>query len=224
MLNQDDKALFVSEGMVSASKVQLLDGIGLDLDHYHQVEPVLHPVCFILIARLIREKGVYDYIEAARKVKALHPETRFILLGNVDLNPGSVSESELRAWVAEGVVEWPGQVTDVRSWIAAASVFVLPSFYREGLPRSTQEAMAMGRPVITTDMPGCKETVEQGVNGFVVPARNPDALARVMMDFIEQPELIAPMGAASRRMAEERFDVHTINATILQAMGIQVCK
>lgn len=220
MLNRDDEELFVSQGMVSADKVQLLNGIGLDLDHYHLVKPAQGPVCFILIARLIREKGVYDYIEAARKVKTLHPEARFILVGNVDLNPGSVSESEIRAWVSEGVVEWPGQVADVRPWIAQASVFVLPSYYREGLPRSTQEAMAMGRPIITTDVPGCRETVEHGVNGFMVPGRNPDALAKAMLNFVQRPELIPPMGAASRRMAEARFDVHKINGTILRAMGI----
>lgn len=220
MLNPDDRELFVNERMVSAKKVHLLNGIGLDLNHYQVAELILQPVCFILIARLIREKGIYDYIEAARKVRALHPEVRFILLGNVDLNPGSVSESELHAWVTEGIVEWPGQVADVRPWIAEASVFVLPSYYREGLPRSTQEAMAMGRPVITTDVPGCRETVEQCVNGFMVPVRDSNALAQAMLIFVKQPEVIASMGAASRRMAEAKFDVHKINAVILEAMGI----
>lgn len=220
MLNPDDKELFVNRGMVSAKKVQLLNGIGLALNHYQVAELVLHPVCFILIARLIREKGIYDYIDAARKVHVQHPEVRFILLGNVDLNPGSVSVTELRAWVAEGVVEWPGQVDDVRPWISEANVFVLPSYYREGLPRSTQEAMAMGRPVITTDVPGCRETVEQGVNGFMVPVRDSGALSQAMLFFIKKPEFIASMGAESRRMAEAKFDVLKINAVILEAIGI----
>lgn len=219
MLNPEDRELFVNEGMVSAKKVRLLNGIGLELNYFQVARLKSQPACFVLVARLIREKGIYNYIEAARKVKAIHPEVRFILVGNVDLNPGSVSESEMRGWVTEGVIEWPGQVTDVRPWIAEANVFVLPS-YREGLPRSTQEAMAMGRPVITTDAPGCRETVEQGVNGFMVPVRDSDALAQAMLTFVKQPELIAPMGAASRRMAEARFDVHKINTVILEAIGI----
>jgi glycosyltransferase involved in cell wall biosynthesis len=224
LLNPDDKELFVGERMVSAKKVHLLNGIGVELDHYQTTEPEVPPVCFILIARLIREKGIYDYIAAARTVKALHPEVRFIMLGNVDLNPGSVSESELRTWAAEGIVEWPGQVADVRPWLAQASVFVLPSYYREGLPRSIQEAMAMGRPVITTDAPGCRETVAQGVNGFLVPRRDPGALAQAMLVFVTQPGLVAPMGAASRHLAEAKFDMHKTNAAILAAMGISSLK
>jgi glycosyltransferase involved in cell wall biosynthesis len=219
MLNPDDKKLFVDERMVAVEKVQLLDGIGVELDHYRVAKPVMHPVSFILVGRLLREKGIYDYIEAARRIKALHPEVRFLLIGSVDENPGSLAEAEVHSWVAEGLIEWPGQVTDVRPWIAQASVFVLPS-YREGLPRSTQEAMAMGRPVITTDASGCRETVEQGVNGFLVPVRRPDALMQAMLTFVESPHLITSMGIASRRIAETKFDVDKINATILTSMGI----
>lgn len=221
MLNRDDKDLFIKEKMVAANKVKLLDGIGLELDQFRAADFLSGPVCFILIARLIQEKGIYNYIEAARKVKALFPEVRFILLGNVDLNPGSISESEIHKWVAEGLVDWPGHVVDVRPWIAQASVFVLPSYYREGLPRSTQEAMAMGRPVITTDMPGCRETVEPGINGFLVPIRDSDALAEAMLHFVRQPELIKPMGIESRRIAEAKFDVHKINGLILTAIGLE---
>ncbi|MGZ3235993.1 MAG: glycosyltransferase family 4 protein [Burkholderiaceae bacterium] len=220
MLNQDDRDLFVGEQMVNPQKVQLLNGIGLNLDHYQQMPPVVEPMCFILVARLLREKGVYDYVAAARQVRNLHPHVRFLLLGTVDVNPGSVRESEVHAWVAEGIVEWPGQVDDVRPWIAQASVFVLPSYYREGLPRSTQEAMAMGRPIITTNTPGCRETVEENVNGFMLPIRNPDALANAMLIFINHPELISKMGIESRRIAEGKFDVHKINNEILESMGI----
>lgn len=219
MLNTDDKKLFVSERMVSAVKVQLLDGIGLDLDHYQVAKSVLQPICFILVARLLREKGIYVYIDAARRVKALHPGIRFLLLGGVDLNPSSVTEEEVHSWVTEGLIEYPGQVPDVRTWIAQASVFVLPSYYREGLPRSTQEAMAMGRPVITTDWVGCRETVEEGMNGFMVPVRDSEALAQAMLTFVEQPDLIVSMGAESRRIAEKRFNVHKINALILESMS-----
>ncbi|MGK5027966.1 glycosyltransferase family 4 protein [Janthinobacterium sp. MDT1-19] len=219
MLNADDKELFVSEKMVRAEKVQLLNGIGLDLNHYRMTAPASQPFTFILVARLLREKGIYEYVEAARRIKAAHPGIRFILLGSIDLNPGSVDEAAVRAWVAEGIIEWPGQVTDVREWIAQASVFVLPS-YREGLPRSTQEAMAMGRPVITTDVPGCRDTISDGVNGYMVPARNAAALSDAMLKLIKHPELLAPMGEHGRHMAEEKFDVHKINSVILQAMDI----
>ncbi|MFN2198594.1 MAG: glycosyltransferase family 4 protein [Anaerolineales bacterium] len=220
MLNLDDKKLFSDERMVSAEKVKLLDGIGLDLDRFHLVKPVVQPLCFIFLGRLLREKGVYEYIDAARKVKALYPETRFLLLGGIDVNPGSVTDAEIHSWVAERLIEYPGQAPDVRIWIAQASVFVLPSYYREGLPRSTQEAMAMGRPVITTDWVGCRETVEEGVNGLLVPVRDSDALARAMLTFAEQPDLIVSMGAESRRIAEKRFDVHKINAMMLESMGV----
>ncbi|MEI2762168.1 glycosyltransferase [Methanothrix soehngenii] len=149
-----------------------------------------------------------------------HPETRFIIIGSLDTNPGALSRAEVETWTAEGILEWPGHVPDVRSWMAKASVFVLPSYYREGVPRSTQEMMAMARPIITTDAPGCRETVIDGKNGFLVPARDAKALADAMERFILQPELVERMGKASRLIAEERFDVHKVNEVILREMGL----
>jgi glycosyltransferase involved in cell wall biosynthesis len=217
VLNSDDKNLFLDKGMVGADKLQLINGIGVRLDYYHFSLPVIYPVCFILIARLLREKGIYDYVDAARIVKKTYPNTRFLLLGNIDSNPGSIQVSEAEVWVKEGIIEWPGQVSDVRDFLSQSSVFVLPS-YREGLPRSTQEAMAMGRAVITTDVPGCRETVLQGFNGFLVPAREPNALADAMFEFIEQPDLIKSMGVNSRKIAEMNFNVHEINKIIIDLM------
>lgn len=156
---------------------------------------------------------------AARRVKARHPMTRFILLGGLDPNPGGLSSDEVESWVKEGVIEWPGHVA-VKPWLAEASVYVLPSYYREGVPRSTQEAMAMGRPVITTDAPGCRDTVIEGKNGFLVPKRDVDALVVAMERFIDNPELIEVMGQSSRRLAEERFDAHKINLRLMELMGI----
>lgn len=219
VLNPDDKKLFINEGMVAEERVLLINGIGVDLDYYDFMPPVLNPMCFILIARLLREKGVYEYVEAARKLKLMYPQTRFLLLGNVDENPGSILEAEARSWVEEGLIEWPGQVEDVRFWLAQASVFVLPS-YREGLPRSTQEAMSMGRAVITTDAPGCRETIQHGLNGFMIPPRNPEALFESMLTFVNQPDLVKSMGLASRKIAVDNFDVHKINANILELMQI----
>ena len=208
-LNPDDQAEFVGGGLLSQGKSFLLGGIGVDLVEWAPVPAVVRPVTFMLIARLLREKGVLEFSEAARRVKKRYPETRFVLLGDVDPNPGSLPRHLVQGWVDEGVLEWPGHVPVV-PWLAQASVYVLPS-YREGVPMSTQEAMAMGRAVITTDVPGCRETVVDGVNGFLVPARDAQALADAMCKFIEQPHLIAEMGRESRRLAQERFDVHQVN-------------
>jgi len=177
------------------------------------------PVTFLLAARLLREKGVVEYVKAAKLIRKKYPQTRFILLGSLDTNPGAISRAEIEAWASEGIFKWPGHVQDVRTWLARSSVYVLPS-YREGVPRSTQEAMAMARPVITTDAPGCRETVIDGVNGFLVPVGNPEALAATMEKFVLEPDMIERMGQASRRIAEERFDVRKINRIILKEMEI----
>ncbi|MHB8117601.1 MAG: glycosyltransferase family 4 protein [Methanothrix sp.] len=220
--NKDDIKEFLSNDLVSPEKVVLLDGTGVDLDYWSPALPVREPVTFLLAARLLREKGIVEYAEAARLIRQKHPGTRFILIGGLDTNPGALSRAEVEAWATESILEWPGHVPDVRPWLAKASVFVLPSYYREGVPRSTQEAMAMARPVITTDAPGCRETVIDGKNGFLVPVRNVDALAAAMERFIMQPDLIEKMGRASRCIAKERFDARKINQVILQEMSI--CK
>lgn len=223
MLNPDDAELFSGEGMVDRGKVVILNGIGLDLDHYRYVAPPGRggdELRFLFVGRLLREKGVYDYVAAARELKSSYPGVRFFIVGSVDDNPGAIGEDEVRQWVAEGLIEWPGQVADIRSWFGDADVFVLPS-YREGLPRSTQEAMATGRPVITTDVPGCRQTVDCDINGYLVPVREPAALAAAMRRFIRNPGLAGEMGRASRRIAEQRFDVRVVNSVILNEMGIK---
>ena len=212
-LNPDDRAELVAAGVLPVSKGFLLGGIGVDLSHWTPVPPVLEPTTFMLVARLLREKGVHQFAEAARIVKQSYPLARFILLGGLDDNPGSITEETVRAWVAEGVLEWHGHVP-VEPWLKESSVFVLPS-YREGVPLSTQEAMAIGRAVITTDVPGCRETVVDGVNGFLVPPRNAETLAEKMCIFIENPNLIISMGDASRKIAEDRFDVEKVNTKLL---------
>jgi glycosyltransferase involved in cell wall biosynthesis len=221
LLNDDDIGDMVNRGLVRSSQVVKLNGIGVDLFHWAPAPAVTSPITFLLAARLLREKGIVEYAGAARIVKKQFPDTRFILLGAVDPNPGSLSAHEVTEWVKEGLLEWPGHV-DIQPWLSQTSVYVLPSYYREGVPRSTQEAMAMGRPVITTDAPGCRETVVKGENGFLVPVRDVAALADAMMRFIAQPELIEVMGGASRALAVERFDVHKVNEVMLAAMGIAV--
>lgn len=219
-LNKDDINEFSKKRLVTPDKVFLLGGIGVDLHEWQPVPFVTKPMTFILATRLLREKGVIEYAEAARIIKRKHPETKFILLGTLETNPGSLSPTEIETWVAEGILEWPGHVLDVRQWMAKASVFVLPSYYREGVPRSIQEAMAMGRPIITTDSPGCRETVIDGVNGFLVPMRDVNELVSAIEKFILQPKLIEKMGKVSRQMAEEHFNVKKVNQIILKEMGI----
>lgn len=218
--NEDDRRFFIEHGIAPASRIELLAGSGVDLDRLTPAPPVTSPVSFLLMARLLREKGIAEFVEAARILKCDYPEARFVLLGGWDPNPGGFTLEEVRAWADQELISWLGHQSDVRPIIAASSVFVLPS-YREGKPRSTQEAMAIARPVITTDAPGCRDTVIEGRNGYLVPARDAVALAAAMKRFLDQPDLIAPMGQASRDLAEERFDVHRINAHMLRAMGIE---
>lgn len=215
-LNKDDISEFLTRKLVPLSKITHLDGIGVDLEYWQPDIPATKPITFLLAARLLREKGIVEFAEAAARVKSLHPQSRFILLGALDPNPGSLDVKQVQKWVDQGVIEWPGHV-NLKPWMQQASVYVLPS-YREGLPRSTQEAMAMGRPVITTDVPGCRETVIDGVNGFMVPARDAETLSQAMLKFVGRPELIASMGRQSRAIAEERFDVRKINKKFLDIL------
>ena len=215
-LNKDDLQEFVASNLVESYKCKLIPGIGVDLEKWCAEAPVTYPVTFTLAARLLHEKGVREYIDAARIVKYKCATARFILLGDVDANPGSLSREEVESWVSEGLIEWPGHVR-VKYWLEQTSVYVLPS-YREGVPRSTQEALAMARPVITTDVPGCRETVIDGENGFLIPARNFVVLAEKMLIFINKPSLIGSMGEKSRALAEKRFDVHKINKIFLAVL------
>ncbi len=217
--NPDDANELVARRMVARDKLVRVNGTGVDLVAWPQMDLPEPPVTFALVARLLGEKGVREYVAAARQVKGRYPDVRFLLIGWIDTTPSAVGKAEVTSWVADGIVEWPGYV-DVRPWLAQTSVFVLPSYYREGVPRSTQEALAAGRPVITTDAPGCRETVVAGENGFLVPPRDVESLVTAMLYFIENPQQVRIMGRNSRRLAEERFDVRAINEKMLSAMGL----
>ncbi|ENM3723210.1 glycosyltransferase family 4 protein [Vibrio cholerae] len=215
-LNPDDPNDLAKKSLLKREKCQVLGPIGLDLDAYpYKPITTFEPIRFIFIARLLAEKGIFEYLQAARLVKEIHPNAEFVVLGGLDPdNPAALSSAQLDEVIDEGIITYPGHVTNVSEWIANAHVFVLPSFYREGVPRSTQEAMAIGRAVITTDVPGCRETVIDGVNGFVVPPFNSALLAEKMLYLIEHPEEIQRMGDESYRVATERFDVHKINPVL----------
>jgi glycosyltransferase involved in cell wall biosynthesis len=219
--NPEDRGLFLEKGIVKPAQALLVNGTGVDLDAFPIAPAVTEPVTFLLAARLIREKGIADFVEAARILRTEHgQQARFLVLGGLDSNPSALSRQQVTEWVEEGLLEWVGEVDDVKPWLAQSSVFVLPSYYREGVPRSIQEAMALGRPIITTDTPGCRKTVIDGENGFLVPPLDSRTLASAMKLFIEDPEKIRTMGRRSRELAEERFDSKKINqAMITQILG-----
>ncbi len=219
--NVDDRQLFVERGIVAAhTRTCVVNGSGVKLDDFAPAPQPHGPPVFLLIARLLGDKGVREYVQAARAVRATAPEVRFQIVGWIDSNPDAISRQELDGWIAEGCIEFLGRLADVRPAIAASSVYVLPS-YHEGTPRTVLEAMAMGRPVITTDVPGCRQTVIDNDNGFLVPAKSAPALEQAMRKFIADHGLIDRMGLRSRVMAEKKYDVHQVNAVMLREMGIQ---
>lgn len=221
--NRDDLALFREMGLLGAKqKIVLVNGSGVNLDRfYYSTPPTGKDIKFLLIGRLLVSKGVLEYARAAELVKSVYPGARFVLLGRLLNSPDSIALKDLERWQDQGLLEYVPGTEDVRPYLEECSVYVLPS-YREGTPRSVLEAMAMGRAVITTDAPGCRETVTEGVNGFLVPVKDSRALAEAMMRFIGQRELIEQMGRESRRIAEEKFDVHKVNRVILETMGLKV--
>ena len=216
--NRDDEAMFRQLGILPPTRESaIVDGSGVDIDHFAAV-PLPPRLSFLMIARLLRDKGVREYAAAVSRLRSEHPEVRAALVGYLDPSPDSLKEADLEEIVAGGV-DYVGQLDDVRPAIAEASVYVLPS-YREGTPRSVLEAMAMGRPIITTDAPGCRETVVEGANGMLVPVGDPLSLYAAMKRFVLDPSLCVPMGAESRRMAERRYDARKVAADILRHAGL----
>ncbi|WP_299188334.1 glycosyltransferase family 4 protein [uncultured Psychrobacter sp.] len=220
--NHDDEALFHRLNIVSPkTRTCVVSGSGVDIEEFETVPfDTQKPLHFLLIARLLGDKGVREYNQAAQQIKKLHPEVQFDLVGGLDANPTSITQAELDEWIKAGTVNFLGRLKDVRPAIQASSVYVLPS-YREGTPRTVLEAMAMGRAIITTDAPGCRETVVDGDNGFLVPVKDVNALVQAMLRFIEQPALIEGMGQRARLIAEEKYDVHKVNAHMISEMELE---
>ena len=215
--NPDDLAVLEASGLMPARTPRFrIHGSGVNLDRFR---PAAYPdrLTFVMVARFLRDKGVVEYVDAARIVHKTHPKARFVLVGGPDENPEAVSADIIATWPP--LIEMPGWLDDVRETLKEASVFVLPS-YREGTPKSTLEAMAMARPVVTTDAPGCRETVVEGENGYLVPVGDAQALAQAMLKFADDPARVAHMGAGSLAMARDLFDVNKVNGVINAAMGI----
>ncbi len=218
--NPDDLAEFRRCRLIGKhTGTVMINGSGVNIDFY-PVVPLNQDPVFLLIGRLVVEKGVREYAEAAKVVREQYPQARFMLAGWLDSNPDAISESELQGWIGDGTIEYLGQLEDVRPALASCRIFVLPSYYREGTPRTILEAMSMGRPVITADTPGCRETTQNGVNGYLVRQRDSTDLAEAMVKLLESPQTAEKMGRASRRIAQNKYDVKKVNRVILNSMGL----
>lgn len=217
--NADDRSLFYEDGLLKRTQEShILDGSGVCLETF-QPAPLPQKPHFVMIARLIRHKGVREYANAARQLKKRYPEATFSLLGAyMREHPDSIPEQDLEKWQREGLV-YHGQTDDVRPYLRQASVCVLPS-YREGIPRCLLEAMAMGRPVIATDVPGCREVVQDQRNGLLVPAQETFPLLTAMSYLLERPHICQKWGQEGRLIVEQRFDVRHINRTLLEHLGL----
>jgi len=216
--NPDDRRDFIAAGcLADAGKARLVNGSGVDLRHYTPAPLPERPV-FLMISRLLVNKGCREYAEAALDLLRRRPECRFLLAGYLDEGPDGIGRDELDSWIAGGL-EFLGRLDDVRPAIAQACVYVLPS-YREGTPRSVLEAMAMGRPIVTTDVPGCRETVVEGDNGRLVPARDAAALAEAMASLVDDASLRSRMGSRSRALCDAKYDVDQVNAQMMRHLSL----
>lgn len=211
-LNKDDRAEFETRGLVRAAQCKMVYGVGVDLTHFAYA-PLQGERTFLMIARMLRTKGVLEYCECARLVKEKYPDAEFLYLGA----EGTVTLEQIRSYTEGGIVRHFGTTKDVRPYLSQATAFVLPS-YREGMPMSVMEAQATGRAVITTDAVGCRDTVRDGYNGFIVPCRDAEALAQRVIDLIEHPDTARQMGEQARRYAEEVFDERKINEQICEVV------
>lgn len=216
--NHDDEMIFRNNGIIKKQKIVLLPGSGVNCEKF-TLQTMPEEFGFLCISRLIRDKGVYEYLEACRIIKQTHPNVRCLLVGPYDSNPSAISQEELKPYLKEGVVEYFGEQEDVRPFLKQCNVFILPS-YREGTPKTNLEAMASGRAIITTDAPGCKETVVDKSNGFIVPVKNIKAIVEKMEIFIANPNLASEMGKAGRTMVEKKFDVKLVNEMINNTMQL----
>lgn len=211
--NEEDQQQFISRGLVAPPIVERLPGSGVDLQRFIPSQERGLPsgeggMVFLLVARLLWDKGIGEYVEAARIVRSRYPMTRFQLLGFLGIaNPAAISRKQVVAWEREGIVEYLGSVDDVATVVSEADCVVLPSYYREGVPRTLLEAAAMGKPIITTDTSGCRDTVEDKLTGFLCRAKDPADLAEKMFRLIELPiETRLEMGRLGRKKMEEEFD------------------
>ena len=208
--NTEDELFFLNNRILQKSQAVLWGGIGVNLDFWkcaRDFDNQENNIKFIMSTRLLKSKGVLIYLKAAEIIKSQFPETRFILIGGIDDNPNSLKIEDLSYYTDRSIVEWPGNVNDVKQWLSKSDIFVLPSYYGEGVPRSIQEGMSCSMPIITTDWVGCRETVEPGLNGQLVPIKNVELLCDAMSFYVLNKKLIKSHGLMSRQIAKEKFNV-----------------
>lgn len=222
VFNTDDRQDMIDNGIIThGQRVVQVPGSGVDIEHFARMPLPRSGMRFLFVGRLMRDKGIYEFAEAARQINREHPDCEFIALGHYERdNPTGLDEAECLRLAREYPVRFIPGTSDVRPYLASSSVFVLPSYYREGLPRTIIEAMATGRAIITTDMPGCRDPVREGENGFLVQPRDGEALKVAMQRFIDKPSLVAIMGERSRDIAEKVYDVRKVNHQLLGEMDL----
>lgn len=221
--NADDRQTLLNDNVIGKKhQTYVVNGSGVDFDHYQYSEATGYPPVFLMIARLINAKGINEFVAAAKILKPLHQGTRFKLIGSFDDNVDAIDKELYEKLLAPGFdVEYYGHVSDVRPFIKSSSVIVLPSYYGEGLPTCLMESMAMGRALITTDSVGCKETVKTSpahANGFLIPVKNVPSLVEAMNHFISYPIDINRFGLNSRKYSEEKFDMEVVNKQMLNIL------
>ena len=216
--NNDDKNEFINNRLIQEDKIVIINGSGVNLEKF-KPEPVPEKPAFLFIGRLIKDKGVMEYLEACKRIKEKHPELRCLLVGPYDSNPSALQPDELQPFIEQGIIEYFGEQSDVRPYIKQCSTYVLPS-YHEGTPKTVLEAMAMGRSIITSDAPGCRETVTDGYNGYLVPIKDIEGLVEKMKDLIENQETNKIMADRSLKLAKEKYDVNLVNKSIMKTMGL----
>ncbi len=215
--NGDDVREMTENGCLPPGKAVIVGGSGVNMDRFSRAPMPEAPV-FLMVSRIIREKGVMEYCAAARELKKAHPEARCLLLGGFDSSIGALQPEDLSPYIEDGSIELCPEVKDPVSYYHKASVFVLPSYYREGLPRTILEAMSCGRPVITTDWTGCREAVEDGINGYLVPVRDSGSLEKRMADLCDM-DRAQEMGNEALRICSKKYEVSIINRQMREALG-----
>ncbi len=218
--NKDDQYLFYKLKIINKKKISnIVNGSGVDLNSYPLSNLPSKPI-FLMISRLLIDKGVREYVSAAKIVRANFPNARFQLAGYLDNNPSAISYDELKSWIEKGYIEYLGEHKSVQPILKSCRYFVLPS-YREGTPRSTLEALSTGRPIITTDVPGCRETVINNKNGLIVPVKNSVALANAMINLlIEKDDKLEKMAQESFLLAKSKYEINKVNQSILDVMNL----
>lgn len=216
--NSDDIDIFVSQKYLPAPKAALVNGSGVNMERFTKTELPQSPV-FLMVSRIIREKGVMEFCEAAKRVKAKHPSAGFVLLGALDSSIGAIKYEDIKPFIDEGIIEYPGEVKDPVEYYHKCTTFVLPSYYREGLPRTILEAMACGRGVITTDWPGCREPITDGKNGFLVPIKDAASLADKMIALTEDRAMLEKMADEAYNTCKSKYEVSIVNKQMKSYIG-----